>query len=64
MKEQEGEVKNMAKKELSPAIMENEQVKDIIYFASLLAKLNELQKAKIEGIAIGMTLEQSAKNTA
>lgn len=54
----------MAKRELSPAIMENEQVKDIVYFASLLAKLNELQKAKIEGIAIGMTLEKPAKNPA
>lgn len=54
----------MAKKELSPMIMENEQVRDVVNLITLLSELSEMQRAKIEGIAIGMTLEQSVKNTA
>lgn len=54
----------MAKKELSPTVMDNEQVRDVVNLITLLSKLSEMQRAKIEGIAIGMTLEHSAKTTA
>lgn len=54
----------MAKTKMSPMLIENEQIKDIGELAKLLSKLNDMQKAKIEGIAIGMALEQSVKNPA
>ena len=57
----ESEVKDMAKNELAPIMTSNEQVKDIVDFIKLIAMLNDTQKAKLEGIAIGMSLEKCAR---
>ena len=54
----------MAKNELLVTLATNEQVNDIVDLIKLLAKLTDTQKAKIEGIAIGMSLERPAKHTA
>lgn len=53
----------MAKNELSTIMTANEQVKDIVDFIKLIVKLDDTQKAKLEGIAIGMTLEKRSRQS-
>jgi hypothetical protein len=47
-------------KTLPEAMAANSQVKEIIAFIKLLEKLNDIQKARLEGVAIGMTMDKPA----
>ena len=48
----------MANKKIPEAMAANNQVQDVIAFIRLLEKLSEIQKAKLEGIAIGMSMNK------
>lgn len=50
----------MAEKELPAAMAANSQVKDLIAFIKLLEKLNDMQKAELRGVAIGMSMNKPA----
>ena len=50
----------MADKKLPEAMAANKQVKDVIAFIKLLEQLSEIQKAKLEGVAIGMSMNKPA----
>lgn len=50
----------MAENKLPEAMTANNQVKEIITFIKLIAKLNDIQKAELRGIAIGLSINKSA----
>ena len=50
----------MTDKRLPEAMAANNQVQDVIAFIKLLEQLSEIQKAKLEGIAIGMSINKPA----
>ena len=47
-------------KTLPEAMAANSQGKENIAFIKLLEKLNDIQKARLEGVAIGMTMDKPA----
>lgn len=54
----------MDKNELTKALTTTEQIKDVTELIKLLSKLTPMQAAKVEGVAIGLTMERPAQSTA